>query len=374
MEDAEALRTEAPSIAGVSPVTRMLSSTMRYQDKQTDTPILFGVTPYYEFVQTQYVSTGRFVNEVDMQDRSNVVIIGVDVKHRVDLDVELERRGNGAVLPDGGGRRIPTSRSAWPGPGRRRGRRSRGRGADGGRGRSGGPGRRRRDLVSAVRRSASAVSAEVRPSQRRSIRWRSSRARPLRVSADGGPGPPRGAGPRSAVRKMQTISVPLDATVTQAVSGRRASAWAMAERRRAGRGDGPAIRHGRSAAVGHRRHPGRARGAQPLVATGHRAVGDVEDFGDPAERGASVELERVQQPQVQRVQSDRIHPVRVLSCRIAAPWPCSSAGTRAAGQARPMTRDIHGFHHTGILTRDLDGLEHSYTGSASRSVPVRGTC
>src|SRR5215208_6901 len=50
MEDAEALRTEAASIAGVSPIHRLLSATMRYQDKQTDTPILFGVTPYYEFV------------------------------------------------------------------------------------------------------------------------------------------------------------------------------------------------------------------------------------------------------------------------------------------------------------------------------------
>src|ERR1043166_9363217 len=39
MEDAEALRTEAPSIAGVSPIHRLLSATMRYGDKQTDTPI-----------------------------------------------------------------------------------------------------------------------------------------------------------------------------------------------------------------------------------------------------------------------------------------------------------------------------------------------
>ena len=80
MDDAEALRTEAPSVVGVSPVYRMLSATMRYQDKQTDTPILFGVTPYYEFVQTQYVASGRFVNDFDMNDRSNVVILGVDVK------------------------------------------------------------------------------------------------------------------------------------------------------------------------------------------------------------------------------------------------------------------------------------------------------
>jgi putative ABC transport system permease protein len=96
MADAEALRNEAPSIAGVSPAARMLSSTMRYQDKQTDTPILFGVTPYYEFVQTQYVSTGRFISEIDMQDRSNVVILGVDVKQAlfpyedpIDKDVRI---------------------------------------------------------------------------------------------------------------------------------------------------------------------------------------------------------------------------------------------------------------------------------------------
>jgi putative ABC transport system permease protein len=96
MDDAEALRTEAPSIVGVSPIHRMLASTVRYQDKQTDTPIMFGVTPYYEFVHTQYVASGRFINDIDMQDRSNVVIIGVDVKQAlfpyedpVDKDVRI---------------------------------------------------------------------------------------------------------------------------------------------------------------------------------------------------------------------------------------------------------------------------------------------
>src|SRR5215218_8297321 len=63
MDDVEALRTEAPSIVGVSPIHRMLAATIRYQDKQTDTPILLGVTPYYEFVHTQYAAAGRFVNE-----------------------------------------------------------------------------------------------------------------------------------------------------------------------------------------------------------------------------------------------------------------------------------------------------------------------
>src|SRR5258705_7128030 len=36
MEDAEALRTEAPSLVGVSPIHRILSATMRYHGKQTD--------------------------------------------------------------------------------------------------------------------------------------------------------------------------------------------------------------------------------------------------------------------------------------------------------------------------------------------------
>ena len=44
MADAEALRREAPSIAGVSPIHRMIAVTARYQDKQSDTPILLGVT------------------------------------------------------------------------------------------------------------------------------------------------------------------------------------------------------------------------------------------------------------------------------------------------------------------------------------------
>jgi putative ABC transport system permease protein len=99
MDDADALRREAPSIAGVSPIHRKLSATVRYQDKQTDTPILLGVTPYYEFVHTQYVDTGRFINDIDMQDRSNVAILGVDVKRALfpyedPVDKEVRINGN----------------------------------------------------------------------------------------------------------------------------------------------------------------------------------------------------------------------------------------------------------------------------------------
>ena len=99
MADADALRREGSSIAGVSPIHRKISSTVRYQDKQTDTPILLGVTPYYEFVHTQYVDSGRFINDIDMQDRSNVVILGVDVKRAMfpyedAVDKEVRINGN----------------------------------------------------------------------------------------------------------------------------------------------------------------------------------------------------------------------------------------------------------------------------------------
>ena len=99
VEDAEALRTDAPSVAGASPVKRMIAVTARYQDKQTDTPILFGVTPYYEFVHTQYVARGRFIKDLDMDNRDNVVILGVDVARALfpyedPLDKDIRIAGN----------------------------------------------------------------------------------------------------------------------------------------------------------------------------------------------------------------------------------------------------------------------------------------
>src|SRR5688500_10880789 len=97
MEDAEALRREAPSLAGVSPIHRMIAVTARYRDKQTDTPILLGVTPSYEFVHSQYIARGRFIQHLDMENRDNVCIIGVDVVHAlfpyedpVDKDIRID--------------------------------------------------------------------------------------------------------------------------------------------------------------------------------------------------------------------------------------------------------------------------------------------
>src|SRR2546421_2950624 len=79
IEDADAIRDEVPTAVGVSPFQRELSVTMRYKDKQSDTPILIGATPYYEFTHSQFINYGRFVIDSDMRERSNVIILGRDV-------------------------------------------------------------------------------------------------------------------------------------------------------------------------------------------------------------------------------------------------------------------------------------------------------
>jgi len=78
IEDAEALRAEISTIADVSPLQREISATVRFKNKEA-TPILLGVTPHYEFTQSQYVGYGRFINDIDMHDRSNVAVVGRDL-------------------------------------------------------------------------------------------------------------------------------------------------------------------------------------------------------------------------------------------------------------------------------------------------------
>jgi putative ABC transport system permease protein len=79
IEDADAIRRECPSAESVSPLHRNIASTIRYADRQTDTPVLIGVTPYYEFTHSSYVGRGRFIGDIDMQERSNVAVLAKDV-------------------------------------------------------------------------------------------------------------------------------------------------------------------------------------------------------------------------------------------------------------------------------------------------------
>src|SRR5215204_2285738 len=80
VEDAEAIRAEsADTIDSVAPIRRKIAAGLRYADKETDTPILFGVTPEYEYTLSQYVERGRFVTEGDLRGRENVAILAQDV-------------------------------------------------------------------------------------------------------------------------------------------------------------------------------------------------------------------------------------------------------------------------------------------------------
>lgn len=79
LADVEALRRELRDVVGVSPIQRTLAETVRYRDKQTDTPILIGATPAYEDVHSQYVERGRFIIESDIEERTNVAVLGRDV-------------------------------------------------------------------------------------------------------------------------------------------------------------------------------------------------------------------------------------------------------------------------------------------------------
>jgi len=98
LEDAEAIRNEAPSVLSVSPIYRKIAETVRYADKQSDTPIVIGATPYYEFTQSSYVDRGRFITDTDMRERSNICVLGIDLvkalfPYEDPIDKELKING-----------------------------------------------------------------------------------------------------------------------------------------------------------------------------------------------------------------------------------------------------------------------------------------
>jgi putative ABC transport system permease protein len=88
ISDADALRSELHNVIGVSPLQRTLAETVRYKNKQSDTPILIGATPYYEEVHSQYVGRGRFLTDLDLREHTNVAVIGKDVVKALFSDEE----------------------------------------------------------------------------------------------------------------------------------------------------------------------------------------------------------------------------------------------------------------------------------------------
>ncbi|HYH86548.1 MAG TPA: ABC transporter permease [Pyrinomonadaceae bacterium] len=80
IEDAEVIRNEAAaSIESIAPIRRKIAADIRYSDKETETPILFGVTPEYEYTLSQFVGRGRFVVDADLAGRENVAVLAQDV-------------------------------------------------------------------------------------------------------------------------------------------------------------------------------------------------------------------------------------------------------------------------------------------------------
>ena len=92
IEDAEVMRSEMHNILGVSPIQRTISETVRFSEKQTDTPVLVGATRYYEDVHSQYVGSGRFLTDLDMQDRTDALLARISEDFRIDARTERQRQ------------------------------------------------------------------------------------------------------------------------------------------------------------------------------------------------------------------------------------------------------------------------------------------
>ncbi|MFN6962663.1 MAG: ABC transporter permease [Pyrinomonadaceae bacterium] len=79
IDDAHAIEQTIDTVASVTPIQRELSVTLRYRDRQSDTTILIGTTPSYEFTYSQYISYGRFIIDSDLRERTDVAVLGQDV-------------------------------------------------------------------------------------------------------------------------------------------------------------------------------------------------------------------------------------------------------------------------------------------------------
>ena len=82
------LRAESEAIEAVAPFERKLAETVRYKEKQTETPIILGAVPEHSYTMSQFVAEGRFLIDVDVRERRNVAVIGRDVVNALFLEYE----------------------------------------------------------------------------------------------------------------------------------------------------------------------------------------------------------------------------------------------------------------------------------------------
>jgi putative ABC transport system permease protein len=81
-EAAQAIRELCPSVNAVSPqnyYTARGGNVVKYKNNQANRPALFGTPPDYIRVNNRFVEKGRFINELDMQRRAMVCVVGSDV-------------------------------------------------------------------------------------------------------------------------------------------------------------------------------------------------------------------------------------------------------------------------------------------------------
>ena len=81
-EAAQAIRELCPSVSAVSPqnyYTARGGNVAKYKNNQANRPTLFGTPPDYIRVNNRFVEKGRFINELDMQRRAMVCVVGSDV-------------------------------------------------------------------------------------------------------------------------------------------------------------------------------------------------------------------------------------------------------------------------------------------------------
>jgi len=85
-EAAQAIREYCPSVSGVSPQNYYRArggNIVKFGNNQANRPSLFGTLPDYLKVNNRDVEKGRFINEMDMNRRAMVCVIGSDVAKAV---------------------------------------------------------------------------------------------------------------------------------------------------------------------------------------------------------------------------------------------------------------------------------------------------
>ncbi|MEB3218709.1 MAG: ABC transporter permease [Nostocales cyanobacterium 94392] len=81
LEDAQAIATQVPTIAGVAPELNR-RYVVTYGNRNTDVNII-GTTPGFPLVRDFQLAKGRFFNEIDMKRSNQVAVLGADLTEKL---------------------------------------------------------------------------------------------------------------------------------------------------------------------------------------------------------------------------------------------------------------------------------------------------